>query len=137
MPTATDARIAVARSRFETARVILETWPGSVDAHTLTSGVTKTAKRGRHAWKRVRKDGNDEAIHAWRKAVKYLWYQAQLLEAADPQSVSPMVEDLDELSDLLGDEHDLTVLVEHLERSRDSEAMAEIDVRRSTATGWA
>ncbi|HSP04447.1 MAG TPA: CHAD domain-containing protein [Acidimicrobiales bacterium] len=125
-----DPRIAVARARFETARAMIATWAGTIDVEALVGGVAKTAARGRKAWKASRKDASDEQVHEWRKRVKYLWYQARLLEAADPDGIGPLVAQLDELSDLLGDEHDLTVLVEHVERAADTDAMADVDVDR-------
>jgi CYTH domain-containing protein/CHAD domain-containing protein len=110
-----DGRVAVASGRLSTARAMLDTWGGAIDLDAVAGGVGETAKRGRAAWKACRKDPSDERVHEWRKRVKYLWYQARLLEPADPDEIGPLVEDLDDLSDLLGDEHDLTVLVEHLE----------------------
>lgn len=123
-----DPRIAVARSRMETARAMIATWSGTIDAAAMAAGVAKTAGRGRKAWQASRKDASDEQVHEWRKRVKYLWYQARLLEAADPDGIGTAVAQLDELSDLLGDEHDLTVLVEHLERAAGTDAMAGVDV---------
>ncbi len=122
-----DPRIAVARSRMETARAMVATWPGAIDVEAVAGGVAKTATRGRKAWKASRKDAGDEQVHEWRKRVKYLWYQARLLEAADPDGIGPLVAQLDELSDLLGDEHDLTVLVEHAERAAGTDEMAGVD----------
>jgi len=123
-----DRRIAVARGRMETARAMIATWPGPIEVEAMAGGVAKTARRGRTAWKASRKDASDEQVHEWRKRVKYLWYQARLAAPADPEGIGPLVDQLDELSDLLGDEHDLTVLVEHLERSAGSDAMASVDV---------
>ena len=125
-----DPRIAQARSRMETARALVASWPGEVDLDAVTGGVTKIARQGRAAWKSVRKHTDDERMHQWRKKVKYLWYEARLLEAADPDGIGPLVEQLNELSDLLGDEHDLTVLVEHLEGSRSAD---DVDVERLVA----
>ena len=123
-----DPRLAVARSRMETARAMVASWNGSIDVDAMAGGVAKTAKRGRRAWKASREDASDEQVHEWRKRVKYLWYQARLLEPADPDGIGPLVAQLDDLSDLLGDEHDLTVLVEHLERAAGTEATAGVDV---------
>src|SRR5690606_31798690 len=86
-----DPRVAVARSRMETARAMIATWSGAVDVGSMAGGVAKTAKRGRAAWKASRKDASDEQVHEWRKRVKYLWYQARLLEAADPDGIGPLV----------------------------------------------
>lgn len=125
-----DPRIAVARARMETARTMVDTLGGTVDVEAMARGVAKTAKRGRSGWKAVRRSATDEQAHEWRKRVKYLWYQARLLEPADPDGIGPLVEDLDNLSDLLGDEHDLTVLVEHLERTAGTAAVRDVDVER-------
>lgn len=114
---ADDARIAVARARLETARALVESVAAPIDVDAMARGVDETAARGRKAWKACRKDPSDERVHEWRKRVKYLWYQARLLGAADPDGIGPLVGDLDDLSDLLGDEHDLTVLVAHLEEA--------------------
>lgn len=125
-----DPRIAVARGRMETARAMVDTWRGDIDVDAMAGGLAKTAKRGRSAWKSSRGDATDEQLHEWRKRVKHLWYHARLLEAADPDDIGPLVEQLDDLSDLLGDEHDLTVLVEHLGATAASDAMADVDVAR-------
>lgn len=125
-----DPRIAVARSRMQTARVIVESWGGDVDLGDMTAGVTKMATQGRSAWKSVQKKTTDERMHQWRKRVKYLWYQVRLLEAADPDGIGPLVKQLDDLSELLGDEHDLTVFVEHLEQGAGSDEMASVDIPR-------
>ncbi len=127
---ADDPRVAVARSRMQTARAIVASWPGDVDVTSVRGGVTKIARQGRAAWKSVREETDDERMHRWRKRVKYLWYEARLLEAADPDGIGPLVEQLDQLSDLLGDEHDLTVLVEHLEGSGAADG---VDVDRLVA----
>jgi CYTH domain-containing protein len=50
-------------------------------------------------------------MHEWRKAVKYLWYQSRLLTDAAPSVMEPLVDRLDALSEALGDDHDLAVLV--------------------------
>lgn len=125
-----DPRIGVATGRMQTARAIVETWSTPIDADVMAGGVRKVAKRGRDAWRSIRKDPTDHEVHEWRKRVKYLWYQARLLEAADREGIGPMVERLDDLSDLLGDEHDLTVLVEHLAEHSGTPGMADVDIAR-------
>ncbi len=48
--------------------------------------------------------------HAWRKSTKDLWYAVRLFEPAWPGPLGTLAEEVHELSDVLGDEHDLTVL---------------------------
>jgi CHAD domain-containing protein len=52
--------------------------------------------------------------HAWRKATKDLWYAVRLFEPAWPGPLGILAGEVHELSDVLGEEHDLTVLREAL-----------------------
>ncbi len=49
-------------------------------------------------------------FHAWRRAVKTHRHQVAALEAIAPRRMKARLDELDRLGDLLGDEHDLTVL---------------------------
>jgi CHAD domain-containing protein len=57
---------------------------------------------------------SDGALHAWRKAVKRCWYQLRALSGIAPSVVGPLADSLDRLAESLGQDHDITVLVEHL-----------------------
>ncbi len=47
-------------------------------------------------------------MHEWRKRVKDLWYHVTLLQDAWRPVMSALADEAHELSDRLGDEHDLT-----------------------------
>ena len=66
----------------------------------------------------------DEAFHEWRKEVKYLRYQMESLRPIDPPAFSGVIAALDSLGEVLGTEHDHTVLrwVVGREGSRGGEA---------------
>ena len=123
-----DRRLALASGRLELARAISETWRLPDDVSAVAGGILRTYRDGRTARKAAENDPGDELVHEWRKRVKDLWYQARLLEPADPADLRSLVADLDDLSDLLGDDHDLAVLVEHLERAAGTDSMADVDV---------
>ncbi len=53
-----------------------------------------------------------EAFHQWRKRVKYLRYQIDMLTPVWPQPLTVLEDELHTLSDYLGDDHDLAVLKE-------------------------
>ncbi len=76
----------------------------------------------------------DDRLHEWRKSVKYLWYQMQLLHDAAPSVLGPLVDRLDLLAEALGDDHDLTVLVELLDARPDDYGTAgDVDHVRTLA----
>jgi CYTH domain-containing protein/CHAD domain-containing protein len=106
-----DERIATARRLLVDARAESARWkiPRSFD--TVEDGITATYRRGRTSLRQVQSDPSDHAVHEWRKAVKYLWYQVQLVRDAAPSVLGPLAEQLDVLAETLGNDHDLAVLV--------------------------
>jgi adenylate cyclase len=119
--------IAVARSLLADARRAARTWKIRGGFEGLERGILATYGQGRRGLRRASDDATDEHLHAWRKAVKYLWYQMQLVHEAAPSVLEPLVDALDELSVTLGHDHDLAVLVQLLaERSDDYGAPEEV-----------
>jgi CHAD domain-containing protein len=105
-----------------------ESWAvDDADPDTLERGVVKTYRRGRKALAAADADPTAENLHAWRKRVKDLWYQQRLLEQAWPGLLKAQAAEAKALSKLLGDDHDLVVLREHV---RDDDIRALIDQRR-------
>ncbi|HEY3786959.1 MAG TPA: CHAD domain-containing protein [Steroidobacteraceae bacterium] len=54
--------------------------------------------------------GTPHSLHEWRKQVKYLHYALQILRPVWPAMVGALAQQTHELSDELGDSHDLAVL---------------------------
>jgi CYTH domain-containing protein/CHAD domain-containing protein len=106
-----DDRISTARALLDEALDASQAWKIPRGFDTLEAGLAATYRDGRSALRRVRKDPNDSRVHEWRKAVKYLWYQVQLLHDAAPSVLGPLENQLDELAEALGKDHDLAVLV--------------------------
>ncbi|MGH9037599.1 MAG: CHAD domain-containing protein, partial [Acidimicrobiia bacterium] len=78
-------------------------------------GLAATYRRGRRALRMLQRDGTAEQSHEWRKAVKYGWHHLQLLEDTAPSVLEPAASRFHQLSDALGDAHNLAVLGELLE----------------------
>ena len=79
-------------------------------------GATGDGRRGDEASRS--RSPRAENVHEWRKRAKDLWYQLRIVAATPGRSCSgATVEQAHELTDLLGDHHDLAVLAEDL-RSR-------------------
>jgi CHAD domain-containing protein len=98
---------------LEEARERVEEWPLESDGfEALEAGLRRAYRRGRRAYRTVLDDRSAENMHEWRKRVKDLWYHQNLLECAWPELMDPLADQTHELSNVLGDDHDLTVLRE-------------------------
>lgn len=80
----------------------------------IRRGTKKTYARGRKAMAAAIERPEAERFHEWRKRAKYTWHHLKLLRNTAPSVLAPLAERYHDLSDLLGDAHDLVVLVEHL-----------------------
>jgi CHAD domain-containing protein len=76
----------------------------------VQGGLIKTYARGRTAMTRAYRDPSTENFHEWRKRVKYHWYHMRLLQPVWSGPIKTRCDEADELSDILGDDHDLAVL---------------------------
>ncbi len=115
-----DPRLVHARLRLETVRRHVPEWKVTDGFATVERGLERTYRDARDAMRAARKRTTDEAMHEWRKHAKYQWYQVRLLEKTAPTILEPLAEQLAALADALGDDHDLSVLVEALEREPDA-----------------
>lgn len=78
----------------------------------ILPGMQKVYKRGRKALEEAIKEPSTENFHEWRKRTKYLRYQLEMLMSAFPHMISAWEESLHDLSDYLGDDHDLSMVAE-------------------------
>lgn len=76
----------------------------------LAPGLEQTYRRGRKALALAMPDPADERWHDWRKRAKEHWYHTRLLAKTWPKLMQCRARALEDLSDLLGDDHDLAVL---------------------------
>ena len=82
-------------------------------------GVRRTYKAGRRARAEVRPGGDPAAMHEWRKRAKDAWYHVRLLRPAAPSVLGPLEDRFHDLSDALGDAHDLVVIADRLRAEPD------------------
>ncbi len=122
---ADDGRIDTARNLLVEARAVSQHWKIPRGLDTIEAGLAATYRQGRSSLRRVRSHPTDTRLHEWRKAVKYLWYQVQLLHDAAPSVLGPLAAELDRLAEALGDDHDLTVLIELLDERPDEYGTAD------------
>jgi CHAD domain-containing protein len=123
------------RRRLDGAAESIEEGGADVDAWELGTegfdlmrpGLERQYRRGRETLRAVRRDPSAEAVHDWRKRVKDLWYHLRLLHDLWPATMKGAADEAHVLSDLLGDHHDLTVLIEDArEQAPDDPGLAEL-----------
>jgi len=106
-----EAAAARAVAILREARKRVDDWPLSHDSfEAVAKGLERTYRRGRRAFKAALDEPSAEALHEWRKRVKDLWYEHTLLRELWPPVMSAAGDEAHELSDRLGDDHDLVVL---------------------------
>lgn len=103
-------RINRASELIEEARSLSVAWDLPDEFEPIGGGVAKTYKRGRRRFTEAGQARDSDVFHEWRKRVKYLWYQTRLLRNSAPSVLRPLANRLHDLSDALGDSHDLVVL---------------------------
>jgi CHAD domain-containing protein len=109
---ALDQRIEQAADAIAAGAAAIDDWPLDGDDFDLVAaGIERAYRRGRRGLGRVHDDPTAENVHDWRKRVKDLWYQLRLLQDAWPAVLKASAAEGHELADLLGDHHDLSVLV--------------------------
>jgi CHAD domain-containing protein len=95
------------------ARKRVPEWPLERDGFgALEDGLERTYRRGRRDWRNALKDPSTENLHEWRKRVKDLWYHFSILQESWKPVMTALADEAHELSDRLGDDHDLAVLLD-------------------------
>ncbi len=84
------------------------------DTDTLVAGSVRAYARGVQALTAAQHDTTADNLHDWRKRAKDLWYHQRLLRNAWPEVLKAQADAADRLTKLLGDDHDLAQLAEHL-----------------------
>jgi CHAD domain-containing protein len=105
-----DVVFAAARASalIAAARDDARTWAlgyGSFDL--IEPGIRRTYRRGRQGLAAATEGPSEETLHEWRKRVKDMWYSLRLIGKVWEPVMRPLADQAHELSDILGDHHDL------------------------------
>ncbi len=96
---------------FRQARLNVADWPIQQESFdTISGGLHRVYRRGCLRMAKAAKTTSVEALHDWRKRVKYLWHQLEIIQPIWPVMLTELAESLHALSSFLGDEHDLAEL---------------------------
>jgi len=99
------------REAIENGRSRAVNWPLPRDGRrAIRRGLRRTCKAGCRALEDAEKETTSEHLHECRKQAKYLYHQVQMLERVASPAVIKLAEQLHELEQKLGDDHDLGML---------------------------
>jgi CHAD domain-containing protein len=77
----------------------------------VAPGLERSYRRARRAFTEAYRQPTDEAFHEWRKGAQAHWRQMTLLSRAWPDYLGARAVEARRLSQLLGDDHDLAILI--------------------------
>jgi CHAD domain-containing protein len=96
---------------LQAARARAKRWPlGRRGWSVLGTGLKRIYRNGREAFAVAQADPSQEHLHEWRKQVKYLWHQLQVLQPIQPGQLTTLADQAHTLANALGDDHDLAIL---------------------------
>lgn len=105
-----EEAIATVIATLKSARERVADWPLQNHWSALAPGLKRVYERGYEALATAETKPTSEHWHDWRKRVKYLWYHVRILKNVWPSMMSELADQLKDLADDLGDDHDLAVL---------------------------
>jgi CHAD domain-containing protein len=103
-------RLAQARKLFA-GKAISE-----IELEHLVDGVETAYRKARKAFRKAYEKPSDESFHAWRKAAQLHWRHMLLLSHGWPEALLARAGEAKEVSRLLGEDHDYSVLVAFAEK---------------------
>ncbi len=95
----------------------------------LAQGYAATYAEGRRALKAAYRINDDEAFHTFRKALQHHWRHCQLLAPAWPDLMNVRISAARDLSQTIGIDHDLSLVVAHFGKSGASKLAAPVRKR--------
>lgn len=123
--TTAVAATTAAAAELELVSRDAEAWPPlSCDWPILEAGLRDSYRRGRRAMRAALRERSPDAFHAWRKRVKGLWYHTLILQGVWKTVQRAWAGALEELGEILGEEHDLDVLRSAVNELADLDAAA-------------
>ena len=116
------------RALLDVSRQSLASWPlRKATAEDLASGLKRIYKQGREAFKTARKSPTPGHLHAWRKKTKSLGYGLEMIKNLGSGELSKMIRCSDILTEALGDDQDLFMVLRALDKEHRSNPASDFD----------
>lgn len=101
-------------------------WPWDVkNFHDIRPSLKRVYKRGRKGYFTSSETGEVKDYHEWRKRIKYLRYQVDVLNRLWPRFMEALEDEMHEMTDFTGQLHDLHNLKQTVEQRNSPFASAE------------
>jgi CHAD domain-containing protein len=113
--------------RFFTAKAT-----AGIELDHLIEGVGDTYRKARKAFRQAYRKPSDESFHIWRKRVQQHWRHIALLSRGWPEAMGARASEAKELSRLLGEDHDHSILLAFA-RERGASILEPQDIEALTA----
>jgi CHAD domain-containing protein len=107
----------------------------------VDSDLSRLYRQGRQRYRRAALDRGKRitTMHEWRKRVKDLRYAAEMLDRRGSSESAPALRKIagraDDLSELLGEDHDLAIFAQHMREAGRRSGSAHIDAHQTWRTG--
>lgn len=106
-------------SQLNRAAALLEQWtPENLEWTDVLVAWKKARKRTFKAMELALAEPLTENLHKWRKRAKIWWYQTELLGKNAPGKTAGLSRRLEVLTELIGEDHDLSLIEENFLKSR-------------------
>jgi len=109
-----DTALQTVRQRLVATQARVGQWSLKREGWDALGGWQQTYTRARRALRKAQAQRTVEALHLWRKDVKYHGHQCRLLKAIWPVMLGARSDEAGRLGDWLGEDHDLAVLRQQL-----------------------
>ena len=110
-----SSQIRHTAKHLQTAKRDSRKWKLKCEGWTaVRGGLQQTYRDGRKAFLAAENDPRDTKLHEWRKRVKDLRHQLELLRELWPRELQMVADEAHQLGDWLGNDHDLAMLRETL-----------------------
>lgn len=117
--TAPLPQVGDTRRTLGAARARVDDWTRPlVGWRAIGAGLRRVYGEGRR--RGAERPDSDESLHEWRKRVKTLSYQVRVLSPSYPEPLELLAQELHDLAERLGDDHDLAVLTSFVLTERES-----------------
>lgn len=125
-----DRKIAMSKAAtsLRQARRRVADWPKLGQHASFAKGLKRVFKSGKNEFVKASHQPAVKTFHEWRKQVKHLLYQSQLLRPIWPKSMKALGRELKLLAEYLSEDHDLAILRERvIEQLDNSDNRTEIE----------